>query len=367
MESKEVPAVAVGTVDGGSKYGAGSKIRLNSTVSLPSDPSAVFTLAWSVASSGTMLDLASAAVTTTGANQPNLVVRANVLQAGVEYTFKLSATYPGQNPGESTTKVAISTPPRGGRIEVRDSATKKETTTGFELDTNFTLSAPSWTGEGNLYYTYVAVDASGAETILGHGQKKTTLSGVILNKGKMTLNVIVADAFGAEGRTSVPAQSGGSTGASVTIEAKAVSAAAADNLIGNALGAAKSGKVGDALGKIGSLFASLNAAPAPPGADGADGADGAAPVAISAEKKAALTKAGMGALGQALGSMTASAGGVEQFANALGSIAGDSSGDLGADAMYSPHPTPHPTPTPTPTPCPSPSAGRFSSPRPAPT
>ena len=126
-------------------------------------------------------------------------------------------------------------------------------------------------------------------------------------------------------------------------------------------------KVGDALGKIGSLFASLNAAPAPPGADGADGADGAAPVAISAEKKAALTKAGMGALGQALGSMTASAGGVEQFANALGSIAGDSSGDLGADAMYSPHPTPHPTPTPTPTPCPSPSAGRFSSPRPAPT
>ena len=244
VESNEVPAVAVGTVDGGSKYGAGSKIRLNSTVSLPSDPSAVFTLAWSVASSGTKLDLASAAVTTTGASQPNLVVRANVLQAGVEYTFKLTATYPGQNPGESTTKVAISTPPRGGRIEVRDSATKKETTTGFELDTNFTLSAPSWTGEGNLYYTYVAVDASGAETILGHGQKKTTLSGVILNKGKMTLNVIVADAFGAEGRTSVPAQSGGSTGATVTIEAKAVSAAAADNLIGNALGAAKSGKVG---------------------------------------------------------------------------------------------------------------------------
>ena len=172
----------------------------------------------------------------------------------------------------------------------------------------------------------------------------------------MTLNVIVADAFGAEGRTSVPAQSGGSTGASVTIEAKAVSAAAADNLIGNALGAAKSGKVGDALGKIGSLFASLNAAPAPPGADGADGADGAAPVAISAEKKAALTKAGMGALGQALGSMTASAGGVEQFANALGSIAGDSSGDLGAEA--NPHPTPHPTPTP----YPYPSAGRSPSP-----
>ena len=26
----------------------------------------------------------------------------NVLQAGVEYTFKLTATYPGQNPGEST-------------------------------------------------------------------------------------------------------------------------------------------------------------------------------------------------------------------------------------------------------------------------
>jgi len=41
-------------------------------------------------------------VTTTGANQPNLVVRANVLQAGNEYFFKLTATYPGQNPGESS-------------------------------------------------------------------------------------------------------------------------------------------------------------------------------------------------------------------------------------------------------------------------
>ena len=158
VETNEVPLVAVSTFDGNSKYGAKSRVRLNSTVSLASAPgvtTAEFLLAWScIDNSGATLDLADALVTTTGASQPNLVVRANVLQAGVEYTFKLTATYPGQNPGESTTKVAISTPPRGGRIEVRDSATKKETTTGFELDTNFTLSAPSWTGEGNLYYTY---------------------------------------------------------------------------------------------------------------------------------------------------------------------------------------------------------------------
>ena len=53
---------------------------------------------------------------------------------------------------------------------------------------------------------------------------------------------------------------------------------------------------------------------------------------MSAEAKAALTEAGMGALDQAVGSMTPTAGGVEQFASALGSIAGESSGDLGANA-----------------------------------
>ena len=83
-----------------------NQVRLNSTVSLASAPgvtSADFLLAWScVDNSGATLDLADALVTTTGANQPNLAVRANVLQAGNEYTFKLTATYPGQNPGESS-------------------------------------------------------------------------------------------------------------------------------------------------------------------------------------------------------------------------------------------------------------------------
>ena len=96
----------MGTFDGVSKYGAMSRIRLNSTVSLASAPgltAADFLLEWScVDNSGAALDLADALVTTTGASQPNLVVRANVLQAGVEYTFKLTATYPGQNQGESS-------------------------------------------------------------------------------------------------------------------------------------------------------------------------------------------------------------------------------------------------------------------------
>ena len=95
----------MGTFDGVSKYGARSRVRLNSTVSLASAPgltTAEFLLAWScVDNNGAALDLADALVTTTGASQPNLVVRANVLQAGVEYTFKLTATYPGQNPGEA--------------------------------------------------------------------------------------------------------------------------------------------------------------------------------------------------------------------------------------------------------------------------
>ena len=96
----------MGTFDGVSKYGARSRVRLNSTVSLASAPgltTAEFLLAWScVDNSGAALDLADALVTTTGASQPNLVVRANVLQPGYEYTFKLTAKYPGQNPGEPT-------------------------------------------------------------------------------------------------------------------------------------------------------------------------------------------------------------------------------------------------------------------------
>ena len=78
--------------------------------------------------------------------------------AGVEYTFKLTATYPGQNPGESTVKVAISTPPRGGKIAVTPE-------TGDELETAFTFTAPNWNGDGVLHYTYVAEDEEGVTTI----------------------------------------------------------------------------------------------------------------------------------------------------------------------------------------------------------
>ena len=49
-------------------------------------------------------------------------------------------------------------------------------TTGFELETEFTLTAPNWNGDGNLHYTYVAEsteDGVTRATILGHGQKKT--------------------------------------------------------------------------------------------------------------------------------------------------------------------------------------------------
>ena len=103
------------------------------------------------------------------------------------------------------------------------------------------------------------------------------------------------------------------------MQAKPVSAAAAGNLLANAMGGAKSGKSGAAVGMIGALFKSLNTAP-PAGGDG-DG-DGAAAPAISAEEKEAITKAGMGALDQALGSMTATPEAVSQVASALTSIAG---------------------------------------------
>ena len=305
VETNEVPLVAIGTFDGATKYGATSKIRLNSTVSLGSDPNAKFTLMWSCSPS---VDLSSTLVTTTGASQPNLVVRSNVLQAGVVYTFKLSAAYPGQDPGSSTLDVAISTPPRGGEIVVTPA-------TGFELDTEFQISARNWVGEGNLFYTYVAESTEEGITtraILGHGQKKTTLSGIILNRGNLKLKVIVADAFGAEGQAIT----------SIKVEAKAVTAAAADNLIAAALGAGKSGKVTDAVGKIDSLFKALNKRSDTANETGV----------ISDEKKAELTQAGIDALGQALESITASNEGVEQVAGALNSIAGDDSGTLSEDS-----------------------------------
>ena len=59
-------------------------------------------------------------------------------------------------------------------------------------------------------------------TILGHGQKKTTLSGVILNKGDLKVNVVVADAFGAEGKTSTPAVPGSAPGVYLTVQVSAV-------------------------------------------------------------------------------------------------------------------------------------------------
>ena len=186
-----------------------------SLASVPGLTTTSFDLAWScVDNSGATLDLTDSSVTTTGANQPNMAVRSNVLQAGVEYTFKLTATYPGQNPGESTVKVAISTPPRGGKIAVTPE-------TGDELETEFTFTAPSWNGDGVLHYTYVAEDEDGVTTILGSGQKKTTLK-TILNRGDLKINVIVADAFGAEGRTSTPAVPGGAPGVGLTVKVTAV-------------------------------------------------------------------------------------------------------------------------------------------------
>ena len=97
-----------------------------------------------------------------------------------------------------------------------------------------------------------------------------------------------------------------------------MSAAAAGNLLESAMGGAKSGKSGAAVAMIGTLFKALNTGPPAAAADG----DGAAAPAISAEEKEAITKAGMGALDQALGSMTATPEAVSQVASALTAIAG---------------------------------------------
>ena len=99
--------------------------------------------------------------------------------------------------------------------------------------------------------------------------------------GDFKLNVIVADAFGAEGKTTTPTLPGGSAGKSLTVEAKPVTAAAADGLIAAALGAGKSGKSSSAVSKIDSLFKALNAV-------------ASSSSEITVEKKEELTKAGIG-------------------------------------------------------------------------
>ena len=84
--------------------------------------------------------------------------------------------------------------------------------TAYTLPAHYALlTATRLSTDGNLHYTYVAEsteDGVTTSTILGHGQKKTTLSGIILNKGDLKLNVIVADAFGAEGKTCSTTQEG---------------------------------------------------------------------------------------------------------------------------------------------------------------
>ena len=57
-------------------------------------------------------------------------------------------------------------------------------------------------------------------------------------------------------------------GVEVTVKYKAVSSGAATGLVAGALKAAKSGKAGDALLGIASLFTSLNAKPTDADADG---------------------------------------------------------------------------------------------------
>ena len=88
METNAVPAVAVATKTGGSKFGAKVKICLGSSVSMPGMEAlttASFDLKWSgEGSDKSKLDLTDALVTTTGASKPDLCVRGNILKALVE-------------------------------------------------------------------------------------------------------------------------------------------------------------------------------------------------------------------------------------------------------------------------------------------
>ena len=141
----------------------------------------------------------------------------------------------------------------------------------------------------------------------------------------------MADAFGAEGKTTTPALPGGSAGKSLTVEAKPVTAAAADGLIAAALGAGKSGKSSSAVSKIDSLFKALNAAAAA-SASGGNTSSSEIGADITVEKKEELTKAGINALDQALNSMTANTEGVSQVATALASVVGGDTGVLSEES-----------------------------------
>ena len=104
--------------------------------------------------------------------------------------------------------------------------------------------------------------------LLRSGAKLTSVKGIIFSAGKYTINVVVSDAFGAEGKTSVPAVTGGAPGTVLTIvkSVEPISADAAEGLLGGALNSAKGGDSAAALGNIAALFSSLNSGPGDGGA-----------------------------------------------------------------------------------------------------
>ena len=158
------------------------------------------------------------------------------MQPGVEYTFKLKAECVkegcplGLKPGSSSTKVVISTPPRGGTLEITDRETRRPTTTGQAVTTEFGLSAPGWIGDTSLMYDYFAINEMGVEEPLGGGSKTFTMR--IGTPGLWTIQVRVTDAFGAEGVA---------TAGPLTIEETVLDSGAAEGLLDSADTLAKGG------------------------------------------------------------------------------------------------------------------------------
>ncbi|KAK3287956.1 hypothetical protein CYMTET_4564 [Cymbomonas tetramitiformis] len=196
MTSGPLPVPTITALPG--KVNANQRVVLSSTVE--SDAPGTVTRAWSVTEeAGTaVLNLsASAATALTGVD---LVVRADTLQVGGAYIFKLSVE-DSWGPASSSLRVVVNRPPQPGSFTVTPAQ-------GTVLNTTFQMLASDWVDEDNtpLWYqlSYVVTGGTSAtQEMLNEYKPDPSTSSMLPEEGlevawrEVQVFVSVRDALGA--------------------------------------------------------------------------------------------------------------------------------------------------------------------------
>ena len=205
----------------------------------------------------------SAVVTTTGLDQPNLVVLPGILSPGAWYTFTFSASVDGEAWASASAVVEMNRPPFGGALEIacaRDGVRCPSTTPFRALLDLFTLTAYDWTDDPSdlpLRYGFALSDFNGTRKVLSAPSLSRRLGDVRLPAGRLTLIAMVVD------QSSAIAEA--STVEPLVIEDVVLDTAAQGALINDMEGKLQSGDAQAATQAIAAISAKLNAAnPATP-------------------------------------------------------------------------------------------------------